>query len=71
MFSFANGVHCSRVAYPTSRPKNEGGGVEHLQGKVAVITGGASGIGKAVAAKAAAEGMKLSLIHISEPTRPY
>ena len=35
--------------------------MEDLQGKVAVITGGASGIGRAVADKAAAEGMRIVL----------
>ena len=35
--------------------------MEDLQGKVAVITGGASGIGRAVADRAAAEGMKIVL----------
>jgi NAD(P)-dependent dehydrogenase (short-subunit alcohol dehydrogenase family) len=40
--------------------------VENLQGKVAVITGAASGIGKAVAAKAAAEGMKVVIGDIEE-----
>jgi NAD(P)-dependent dehydrogenase (short-subunit alcohol dehydrogenase family) len=41
--------------------------MENLRGKVAVITGGASGIGKAVATRAAAEGMKLVLADIEEP----
>ena len=40
--------------------------MENLQGKVAVITGGASGIGRAVADKAAAEGMKIVLGDIEE-----
>ncbi len=40
--------------------------MEHLQGKVAVITGGASGIGKAVAGQAAAAGMKIVLADIEE-----
>ena len=37
-----------------------------LRGKVAVITGGASGIGRAVAERAAAEGMKVVLADIEE-----
>ena len=40
--------------------------MEDLQGKVAVITGGASGIGRAVAERAAAEGMKIVLADIEE-----
>jgi NAD(P)-dependent dehydrogenase (short-subunit alcohol dehydrogenase family) len=40
--------------------------MEELQGKVAVITGGASGIGRAVAEAAAAAGMKLVLADIEE-----
>jgi NAD(P)-dependent dehydrogenase (short-subunit alcohol dehydrogenase family) len=40
--------------------------MENLQGKVAVITGGASGIGRAVAGQAAAEGMKIVLADIEE-----
>ena len=40
--------------------------MEKLDGKVAVITGGASGIGKAVAQRAAAEGMKIVLADIEE-----
>jgi NAD(P)-dependent dehydrogenase (short-subunit alcohol dehydrogenase family) len=40
--------------------------MEDLRGKVAVITGGASGIGLAVAERAAAEGMKIVLGDIEE-----
>ncbi len=40
--------------------------MENLQGKVAVITGGASGIGRAVAERAAADGMKIVLGDIEE-----
>jgi NAD(P)-dependent dehydrogenase (short-subunit alcohol dehydrogenase family) len=40
--------------------------MKDLQGKVAVVTGGASGIGKAVAARAAAEGMKVVVADIEE-----
>ena len=40
--------------------------MEDLQGKVAVITGGASGIGLAVAERVAGEGMKLVLGDIEE-----
>jgi NAD(P)-dependent dehydrogenase (short-subunit alcohol dehydrogenase family) len=40
--------------------------MEDLQGKVAVITGGASGIGRAVAERAAAAGMKIVLGDIEE-----
>jgi NAD(P)-dependent dehydrogenase (short-subunit alcohol dehydrogenase family) len=42
------------------------GRMRDLQGKVAVVTGGASGIGKAVAAKAASEGMKVVIADIEE-----
>jgi NAD(P)-dependent dehydrogenase (short-subunit alcohol dehydrogenase family) len=40
--------------------------MEALSGKVAVITGAASGIGRAVAVRAAAEGMKVVLADIEE-----
>ncbi len=40
--------------------------MENLRGKVAVITGGASGIGKAVAQAAAAEGMRVVVADIEE-----
>ncbi|WP_211444983.1 SDR family NAD(P)-dependent oxidoreductase [Collimonas humicola] len=39
--------------------------MKNLQGKVAVITGGAEGIGKGIAVRAAAEGMKLVLADIN------
>ncbi len=41
--------------------------MEDLAGKVAVITGGASGIGRAMAERFAADGMKLVLGDIEEP----
>ncbi|HWD56023.1 MAG TPA: SDR family NAD(P)-dependent oxidoreductase [Acidimicrobiales bacterium] len=40
--------------------------MENLHGKVAVVTGAASGIGKAVATRAAGEGMKVVLADIEE-----
>jgi NAD(P)-dependent dehydrogenase (short-subunit alcohol dehydrogenase family) len=40
--------------------------VEHLAGKVAVITGGGSGIGRALARRFAAEGMKVVLADVNE-----
>src|ERR1035438_3391183 len=40
--------------------------MDNVQGKVAVITGAASGIGLAVAKRAAAEGMKVVLADIEE-----
>jgi NAD(P)-dependent dehydrogenase (short-subunit alcohol dehydrogenase family) len=40
--------------------------MEDLQGKVAVITGGGSGIGRAMATRAAADGMKIVLGDIEE-----
>ncbi|MGH9290442.1 MAG: SDR family NAD(P)-dependent oxidoreductase, partial [Acidimicrobiales bacterium] len=41
--------------------------MEDLEGRVAVITGGASGIGLAMAQRFAAEGMKLVLGDIERP----
>ncbi|HZU78402.1 MAG TPA: SDR family NAD(P)-dependent oxidoreductase [Acidimicrobiales bacterium] len=41
--------------------------MQELRDKVAVVTGGASGIGLAVARRAAAEGMRLVLADIDEP----
>jgi NAD(P)-dependent dehydrogenase (short-subunit alcohol dehydrogenase family) len=40
--------------------------MDHFAGKIAVITGAASGIGRAVALRAAAEGMKIVLADIEE-----
>ncbi len=41
--------------------------MEHLNGKVAVVTGGASGIGRAVALALAAESMKVVVADIEQP----
>src|SRR5690554_6570680 len=41
--------------------------VDELDGKVAVITGGASGIGLALAERFAVEGMKVVLADLDEP----
>src|SRR5690242_9758054 len=41
--------------------------MQDLSGKVAVVTGGASGIGRAMAERFAAEGMSLVLADIEEP----
>jgi len=40
--------------------------MEELKGKTAVVTGAASGIGKALAAKACAEGMNVVLVDVEE-----
>jgi NADP-dependent 3-hydroxy acid dehydrogenase YdfG len=40
--------------------------VERLHGRVAVITGAASGIGRAVARRTAGEGMRVVLAHVDE-----
>jgi NAD(P)-dependent dehydrogenase (short-subunit alcohol dehydrogenase family) len=44
--------------------REKGQGVSDYEGKVAVVTGAASGIGYAVAARAAREGMTVALADI-------
>jgi len=43
--------------------------VEKLKGKTAVVTGGASGIGKALAAKACSEGMNVVIADVEQEAR--
>jgi NAD(P)-dependent dehydrogenase (short-subunit alcohol dehydrogenase family) len=52
----------------TPRPKSEGptGGCGKLQGKVALITGGDSGIGRAVAVAYAKEGADIAIVYLNE-----
>ena len=42
-----------------------------LKDKRALVSGGASGIGASIVEHLCEQGVELSLIHISEPTRPY
>lgn len=46
------------------RERDERGNMEHFEGKVAVVTGAASGIGRALAQAFAAEGMRLVLADV-------
>ena len=41
--------------------------IEHLDGKVAVVTGGASGIGRAMGERFARDGMKVVLSDVEAP----
>jgi NAD(P)-dependent dehydrogenase (short-subunit alcohol dehydrogenase family) len=54
-----------RVKRP-SRPRS-GAAMREFEGKVAVVTGAASGIGRAMADRFAAEGMRVVLADIEEP----
>lgn len=47
---------------------NQGGTTKEFRGKVAVITGAASGIGRGLAERCAEEGMKIVLADIEEKT---
>ncbi len=71
LLALLTGRRSGAVARPsapclTAKRSVEGGPIEQLQGKVAVITGAASGIGKAVATPATAEGMKVVLADTEE-----
>src|SRR3989304_10370075 len=51
----------------TREPESdEEGGVKELKGKVAVVIGGASGIGRAMAERFASEGMKVVLADVEQ-----
>src|SRR5207302_5753865 len=51
---------------PAQRPGQGGEPVRELRGRVAVITGAASGIGRAVAERCAGAGMKVALADVDE-----
>jgi NAD(P)-dependent dehydrogenase (short-subunit alcohol dehydrogenase family) len=52
------------VEFRRPPPSRQDAGMEQLDGKVAVVTGAASGIGRAVATALAAEGMRVALADI-------
>lgn len=60
--------HRDRRVTPRARPRGTGGAtiaaMDHLAGKTAVITGAASGIGRALAERCVAEGMNVALADI-------
>jgi NAD(P)-dependent dehydrogenase (short-subunit alcohol dehydrogenase family) len=58
------GLESEMAPRPKSDPKHPGAG--KLQGKVAVITGGDSGIGRAVAIAFAREGADISIVYLNE-----
>ena len=58
------GLESEMAPSPKSEPKHPGAG--KLQGKVAIITGGDSGIGRAVAIAFAREGADISILYLNE-----
>src|SRR5690606_13749543 len=51
---------------PVARIEQEGGHMNRFENKVAIVTGGASGIGAATVARLAAEGAKVMIADVKE-----
>jgi NAD(P)-dependent dehydrogenase (short-subunit alcohol dehydrogenase family) len=58
------GLESDMTPKPAQRPRHNGGG--RLQGKVMLITGGDSGIGRAVAVACAREGTDVCIVYLNE-----